>query len=367
MKSVLQADLDILSVGHSILPDQGIVENRVSDADNRLPASPVMVMGDFNEEISRSYYRRTHMWPQAVYAVENASLVSAFGVVSRRGQWLAFPRANIHEAYVRRMKDAEAQSETNKRVTRVQGSLALIAGPGYRVYGHWLSDFLPKFYLLKCAGYDISRLKIALPSDTPSFGAAFLDMLGISRSSIVSFVPEEERLVADELLIPTTMHNGVRCTSIFRDAVDFLIETFGLKDSPTLTGRRLFLSRAGSSQSRSLANRAEIEALFAKRGFEIVSPELLPMGEQWRLLRSATVLAGEYGSALHGSMFCPPGLLVIALRGNKVHPEFIQSGFGDVLGHPTSYIIGKNHSEGSGFDLPADLVDVGLTSILAGR
>ncbi len=358
---------DIIEIGHTIPADQEITEHRLSNADNKLPGSPIMIMGDFNESISQSYYRRTHLWPQAVYTVQGAALVAAFGVVSQSGQWLAFPRANIHGAYVRRIRDTVAQNQMEMRETRVSGSLVLAAGPGYRIYGHWLSDFLPKFYLLKAAGYNLSSLKYALPSDTPSYGRRLLQMLGINDDSIISFVPDEEILAADEILIPTTMHNGVRCAPLFREAAGFLIETFGLQDTPALTGRRLFLSRALSSQNRSLANRAETEAQFVKRGFEIVSPETLPLTDQWKLLRSASILAGEYGSALHGSMFCDPGLLVIALRGNGIHPEFIQSGFGEALGHPTGYMIGRNRTDGSGFDLSQELVDAGLSSILAGR
>lgn len=152
---------------------------------------------------------------------------------------------------------------------------------------------------------------------------------------------------------------------MLREASRFLTEQLNLADSPALTGRRLFLTRARASQSRRIANRDEIEALFTAQGFEIIAPETLPIPEQLRLIRSASFIAGEYGSALHASLFCPPGLAVLALRGNGIHPEFIQSGMGEALGHHTGYIIGRDRTEDSGFDLETELVEIGLRAMMS--
>ena len=53
------------------------------------------------------------------------------------------------------------------------------------------------------------------------------------------------------------------------------------------------------------------------------------------------MIVGEYGSALHTSLFSRPGTTVCALRGSMGHPGFIQSGFGQALGQPTGYVFGE--------------------------
>jgi predicted O-methyltransferase YrrM len=77
-----------------------------------------------------------------------------------------------------------------------------------------------------------------------------------------------------------------------------------------------------------------------RAGFSIVHPEKLPLIEQVRLFKGARELVGEYGSAMHGSIFSPPDTIVGALRGSARHPAFIQSGIGQSLGQPTGYVFG---------------------------
>jgi len=352
-------------VGDRLHAELGVNFIALSEADNRLPPTPVMLLGDISAKTMRSYYSRHHIWQQGVYSVENATLLGAWGVIAGGGEWLSFPRANIHELYTRRIAAEHPHAASDLREIRIEEPVALIAGPGYRVYGHWLSDFLPKLFLLARAGFDLKTLKIALPADTPGFGSTWLRLMGIPDSSIIRFDTQTEKLRCASLLVPTTLHNGVRCAPILREASRFLTERLNLADSPSLTGRRLFLSRARASQSRSITNREAIEAHFAERGFDIVAPETLPIPDQIQLIRSASFIAGEYGSALHASLFCPPGLTVLALRGNGIHPEFIQSGIGEVLGHPTGYILGRDRTEDSGFDLEPDLVEVGLRAMMS--
>ena len=50
------------------------------------------------------------------------------------------------------------------------------------------------------------------------------------------------------------------------------------------------------------------------RGFELVHPELLSFMDQIRLFASATVVAGEGGSGLHGTVFSEQGAVTLELR-----------------------------------------------------
>lgn len=94
--------------------------------------------------------------------------------------------------------------------------------------------------------------------------------------------------------------------------------------------RKIWLSRSlaesgGASVNRTLGHE-ELDAKFDALGFEVVHPETMSMTEQVRLGRSASVLAGFEGSALHLSAFAMPGTKVFALgsqrrpRGNRAQP-----------------------------------------------
>jgi capsular polysaccharide biosynthesis protein len=68
------------------------------------------------------------------------------------------------------------------------------------------------------------------------------------------------------------------------------------------TRRHLSVKREENIQ-RIVANEADVETLFAERGFTIVAPEQLPLNEQIAIAAGADQIAGLKGSALHLSLF----------------------------------------------------------------
>ena len=103
--------------------------------------------------------------------------------------------------------------------------------------------------------------------------------------------------------------------------------------------RKVFLARDGAH--RLMTSREDIEALAEQKGYFVVRPELLPIPEQIALFRQARAICGEYGSALHGSLFADAGLVVCGLKSTGPHPGFVQSGMGGMLGQPTGYVFGQ--------------------------
>lgn len=71
-------------------------------------------------------------------------------------------------------------------------------------------------------------------------------------------------------------------------------------------GARTWLSRRGTAH-RNLTNEAEIEAIFAAAGFDIVRPETLSLADQLRVARRSSVLAGCVGSQMYLAAFQRPG------------------------------------------------------------
>jgi capsular polysaccharide biosynthesis protein len=59
------------------------------------------------------------------------------------------------------------------------------------------------------------------------------------------------------------------------------------------------------------------------------------------VFRSAAMIVGEYGSALHNAVFSGPGAVVCALRGTARHPSLVQSGIATAMGQDLGYVFGS--------------------------
>ena len=148
----------------------------------------------------------------------------------------------------------------------------------------------------------------------------------------------------DELVVASVLHNGVRVSPAMAEVARLLVgrieRTVG-QLRPSTFGAKVFLSRKKAG-GRNLINREAIENIALESGFAIISPETLDITEQVILFKGAKYILGEYGSALHGSIFSNPGTVVCALRGSTLHPGFIQSGIGFALRQPTGYVFGQS-------------------------
>jgi capsular polysaccharide biosynthesis protein len=171
-------------------------------------------------------------------------------------------------------------------------------------------------------------LQYLLPNTIPDFVIGWLDLLGITSQQLVFYDPLRESISCDELLVPTIQHNGCRVSPLLRWSAVYLrnlvAERHTLDQSPY--GERIFLSRAHCGLSRRLLNRERVEDMAKEAGFAIVHPERMPLLDQLKMFGGAKCLMGEYGSALHGSIFAPSGAVVCALRGTLLHPALSNQG-----------------------------------------
>ena len=316
-------------------------------ATNLIPAPPRFTYGTFGAELAAQYFRCTHLWAVGVYKLHGFEVFGPYALC-KDGNLFCCHEANIHPKYIEDVVVELGPPNFPRPRRFVTGKVAMITGPGHTIYGHWLSDFLPKLYLLHASGHDIRRLHYLLPANTPRFGRAWLDLIGIPPENVILYNPAGEMIWVEELLLPTTFHNGVRASVLLDDAAKFLLSCIADQAGEpirTNSHRRIFVSRAQASQSRSLQNRDRIEEIAAAAGLEFVYPEGLPLIDQVRLFGEASMIVGEYGSALHGSLFSLPGTTVCALRGSLDHPGFIQSAFGHALGQPTGYVFGETDDQ----------------------
>ena len=225
----------------------------------------------------------------------------------------------------------------NPPLRHISGKLAVIYGPAHETWGHWLTDFLPRLWVLQQAGHDLEDLQFLVPPDLRPFARTLLLLCGLREDQLVRYNYFSELVRADLLLMPTGLRAGNRLAPCFADATAFW--TARVRRDAATDRPRLYLSRAGAPQQRQMLNRDAVENVAREAGFEIVRPELLTIADQIRLFSGARMLAGEYGSALHNSVFAGPGAAVCGLRGTSRHPSFLQSGIATSLHQDAGYVF----------------------------
>jgi capsular polysaccharide biosynthesis protein len=102
-------------------------------------------------------------------------------------------------------------------------------------------------------------------------------------------------------------------------------------------GSKIFISRRNWGARRPISNSERLEQLAVNRGYISVSPEMYSLPAQAKMIRSARVIVGEDGSALHNLIFaerdCTLGIISVPDRPNLWHMAICQS-----MGHRLSYI-----------------------------
>lgn len=101
---------------------------------------------------------------------------------------------------------------------------------------------------------------------------------------------------------------------------------------------RVFLTR--SSGKRACRNATRVEDLHRRHGFEIVEPASLPLGEQVRLVREASVVSGFAGSGMFHIALAGGPKQVIAI-GHEAYPAHNEQMFAAVLGHRLDLVRAK--------------------------
>jgi capsular polysaccharide biosynthesis protein len=227
-------------------------------------------------------------------------------------------------------------------VRHIDGALAVIYGPGHETWGHWLTDFLPRLWVLHAAGYDLARLRFVMPPDLRDFATPLLALCGLREEQFVVYDYWRELLHADRLLLPTGLRVENRLAPCFAQATAFWTARARANAGAAhgAFSSALYLSRSLVPPTRDLLNRTEIEAIARDFGLVAVRPETLSIAEQIGLFSGARLIVGEYGSALHNAVFAAPGAAVCALRGTSLHPSFVQSGIATALGQELGYVFG---------------------------
>jgi capsular polysaccharide biosynthesis protein len=245
---------------------------------------------------------------------------------------------------------ADPQRFNVKRAVEVLKGTWLYGGHWFGQLGRFLTETVTTLWP---TGLDVRGLVFHLYVDQRSgevadWQARLVDLAGYGGLSVR--IVEKTPLGVERLVVPSRslVLNGwahQECLDVWRRIGDGVPATGSWPS-------RAYLSRTSPEGDRALA--AAFEAL----GFTVVEPETLSVDDQVRLGRSANVLVGSAGTALHLAAFARPGTGVIALgdeRSHDRHPP-TQQVINTLCGHRQAYIPPSVEPE----QVPAHLIDLGV-------
>lgn len=330
--------------------------------------APDFFFGEFPAFLARTFFAELDFATVGCYTIRQGRVTSD-GIVLHRQTALWTQAFNHPDYHVRMILEPSGWNRGALPVRYMPGRAAVIHGPGYAVYGHWLVDFLPRLYVLAETGHDLTQIRFVVPADLPGFAREFLQMAGIPAANLLFHDHDREQLLFDELIVPTLLRTASRLHPLFRRASDFWVERAGIPAPPGTASRKIFISRGGVTSGRVLTNRTALESIASAEGFEIVRPETLPIREQISLFREASHVIGEYGSGMHGTVFGPERQSALVLRGTSIAPGFVQSGLAAAFGHRLGYVFGPSDAQAVDYAFQIEEQDfrLGLACLGLGR
>jgi O-antigen biosynthesis protein WbqL len=185
------------------------------------------------------------------------------------------------------------------------------------VYGHFLLEMLPKLLVLDQLHQMGAHFPIAMSTHTPAWARQIVSDLWRNRT-ILWYDSEKQVVRAPALILPSGPAVGHAMHPAFSSIDHFCARRLGMalpQQSTCASGRLIYLSRTKMPVTwHRIENEQEIETAFSELGFEIIHPQELSFCQQIELMASARVVAGEFSSALHNTLFAPIGTPVIALN-----------------------------------------------------
>lgn len=181
------------------------------------------------------------------------------------------------------------------------------------MWGHWLTEAFPKLFAIHALAARGVRAPIVIPSNAPVYVPDIIQDV-LPGQEVIVYDPATHKVAVDQLILPPMLQSFYIFHPWFGEMLDAYVAEVGRRASST---PRIFVSRAGVKNDwnyREMTNEPEIEAVASDEGFEIVRPETLAWREQVSLFAGARVVAGEFGSGLHNTLFSPRGAKIVALN-----------------------------------------------------
>lgn len=209
---------------------------------------------------------------------------------------------------------------SRKAKRRVRGVSILLTTWTSGTYGHWLLEGMPKLLLLRRIAHELSPLRIVLSTSLPSWIAEWTRLV-LPQATFEIYDDAVEYLQCDLLLMPTQLANAEHFPHpVLATLIDELLATI---PPATHAPARVFVKRSSPNIFRELTNYHDIEQIAVEEGLALIEPEKLSIPQQIAQFGAADLIVGEFGSAMHNTLFSPSGSRVFCLNWINVLQSFI--------------------------------------------
>ena len=181
-------------------------------------------------------------------------------------------------------------------------------------YGHWVSDIIPRFFILKDR---IDQFKIILPQEyRSSWRLQTLLPFKVDEANIEYLKTSEFNLYKVPKLTIVS-HVGTTCNvkdNILQEIRKFYWQYYGLRSkNRSISHRKIYVSRSKCSR-RFVVNEDEVCSLLESLDFEILHFQDYSFEEQVKISSETQIMVGLTGSGLNNMMFMPSNSHVLEFK-----------------------------------------------------
>lgn len=177
-------------------------------------------------------------------------------------------------------------------------------------YYHWITESLPRAYLMKSAYPDVVPI---LPSERYHQFEESLIALGFSD---VAYFPNGKNAILKNPIVTECPHQfATTSPELLIKVRDKIMASLNVK--PVKSPFRIVYVSRSKARGRKVMNEAEVEAALGRYDAEVINFEDLTFDEQVSLMQESSVLISIHGAALTNMVFMPAGGAIVELLPKK--------------------------------------------------
>jgi len=217
-------------------------------------------------------------------------------------------------------------------IDAIEGPCIYLPFACFNNFGHFVTETISYLWAFTESASEIPSCQVIIGGSSDHDLARLVAQLIETAGHQVVFEQDlPSRFLAEQLYIPSStfsLHNKVNALYLkTAQAIGRLItKTANKKDAASSSSSLIYLSRSKLPTSlRTILGENEIEANLAKRGWQILHPEQMPLDAQLNAYSQASVIAGFEGSAFHALAMCETSTKspLIVMMGDALSPDFL--------------------------------------------
>jgi len=271
---------------------------------------------------------------EGVYFIESCHIYEAKYILLDGGEWLSQTVVDlgIADQLLPVLRDVISGNHA-RALERHADPTVVIAKAGAANYGHVLAEILPKIINIKRLG--LARIRLLIPVEMGVYIPVVTDLLrAVGIHAELRIMQKGELLSAEAIyFFSAVSRHDSRKSQTFLELRAVLAQLYG---NATERDRRLFVQR-GPNDGRKLTNTEQVEAVFARYGYQSIYPVSLSLPDQIRLFSSASHVAGSLGAGLSNIAFAPTGCEVAMIDPGL--GDFFFWDFACLVGHRFTWLF----------------------------